>query len=150
MNPRLLFTALIVAGLLAIPAGRALTDLDQARRWRDTTRASAMAVLAAPIAVPAAAFPANDANDARRRLAARVHSAATQGGVLVEAIGSDPSQGSALAALTLRASGPEKAVLAFVDTLERAEQPVRLTAWQLTPVPGGIRLVGRLVAPWRG
>ncbi|WP_230769274.1 hypothetical protein [Sphingomonas sp. Leaf4] len=150
MNPRPILAAVALAAVLALPAVRALADLDRARGWRDTMRAAATAPPPPPVAVPAAAFPANDAADARRRLAARVQAAARSGGVLVEAIGSDGPRPPALATLTLRASGPEKAMLAFVDTLERGERPVRLHRWQLTPVPGGIRLIGRVVAPWRG
>ncbi len=150
MMRRLPLLVLLAALLLAIPAARTLGDLRAARHDRAVARAGAAAGAPGPVVAPAAAFPATDASDARRRLAARVRAAAVQGGVLVEAIGDDRDVPPALAALTLRASGPEKAVLAFVDTLERAGEPVRLRSWRLTPAPGGIRIDARMVAPWRG
>lgn len=149
MNPRLPLIALGIAALLAVPTAGALTDLVTARTDRDTARADA-ASAPRPVAVAAAAFPADDAADARRRLATRIRADAAHGGVLIESLAADPAAPTALAALTLRASGSEKAVLALADALERGGPPVRMAAWRLTSAPGGVRLDARLVAPWRG
>ncbi len=142
--------ALLVAALLLWPAMRGVAALDAARAAHATAAADLARGAAQPVAIPAVAFPADDAQDARRRLAARIRGAATRGGVLVEAITSDPAVPGALAALRISASGPEKAVLAFADTLERDAMPVRFHGWRLVPTPGGVRLDARAVAPWRG
>jgi len=149
MKPALPLIGALAALALSIPAARALDDMAEARRARATAQAVAAAGMPGPIA-PAAAFPADDAADARRRLAARLRGDAARGGVLIESIGGDPATPAALAGLTVRVSGPEKAVIAFTDGLERAQVPVRLVGWRLTPAPGGVRLDARIVAPWRG
>lgn len=149
MKPVLPLIGALVALALSIPAARALDEMADARRARATAQAVVAAGMPGPIA-PAAAFPADDAADARRRLAARIRADAARGGVLIESIGGDSATPAALAGLTLRASGPEKAVVAFTDALERSEVPVRLLGWRLTPAPGGVRLDARVVAPWRG
>lgn len=149
MTPRLPLIACGVAALLAIPACAALDDLADARAARDAARIETS--LPAPQVVTAdAAFPADDAADARARLAARIRADAARGGVLVEALTPDPAAPAPLTALTLRASGSEKAVVAFADTLERARPAIRMRAWRLTAAPGGVRLDATLVAPWRG
>jgi hypothetical protein len=150
MTPRLPLIGVIAAIALAFPTADALRDLARARQDRDAARAALAQGRPGPVAAAALALPADGAADARRRLAARVRADAAQGGVLVEAIAADTAVPDALAALTLRASGPEKAVVAFADTLERGRRPVRLLAWRMTPAPGGVRLDARLVAPWRG
>ncbi len=149
MTPRLPLIALGCALLLAIPAAGALRDLTAARQARAMARADGASV-PGPVAVASTAFPANDAADARARLTARIRADAAQGGVLIESIASDAAAPAPLAAVTLRASGSEKAVLAFADALERSGQPVRMATWRLTAAPGGVRLDARLVAPWRG
>lgn len=150
MKPLLPLVGVMIALPLSIPAARALQDMTDARRARTTAQAIVTAGMPGPIAPAATAFPADDAADARRRLAARIRADAARGGVLIESIGGDPATPAALAGLTLRASGPEKAVVAFTDGLERSEVPVRLIGWRLTPAPGGVRLDARVVAPWRG
>lgn len=142
--------SLLVAALMLWPAMRAVTALDAARAARTTAAADLAGGTVPPVAAPAASFPADDARDARRRLARRLRGVATQGGVLIEAMANDPSAPPTLAALRFSVSGPEKAVLAFADTLERDANPVRFRSWRLIPTPGGVRLDAQAVAPWRG
>ncbi|MGN5374888.1 hypothetical protein [Sphingomonas hankookensis] len=149
MTPRLPLIALGVAALLVLPTRAALHDLATARADRDAARTGA-AMPAAAIAAASAAFPADSVADARARLAARVRADAARGGVLIETLGADTAAPASLAVLTLRASGSEKAVLAFADALERGNPVVRMAQWRLTAAPGGVRLDARLVAPWRG
>ena len=79
-------------------------------------------------------------------LASRIRADAKQGGVLVEEI-AERRDGVALIRLRLRLSGPEKAVIALADSLERGSPLVRLRIWRLLPLPGGgVRLVGEAVA----
>lgn len=149
MSPRLPLIALGIAALLAVPTAGVLAELAAARADRAAARAEAAAT-PAPVTAAAAAFPADDANDAARRLASRIRAGAARGGVLIESLTVDPAAPAPLSILTLRASGSEKAVIAFADTLERGGPPVRMAAWRLTAAPGGVRLDARLVAPWRG
>lgn len=149
MIPRLPLIACGVAALLAIPAYGALDELADARAARDAAGIEASAPTP-PLAAADAAFPADSAADARVRLAARVRADAVRGGVLIETLTADPAAPAPLTLLTLRASGTEKAVVAFADTLERARPAIRMRAWRLTAAPGGVRLDATLVAPWRG
>lgn len=149
MIPRLPLIACGVAALLAIPAYGALDELADARAVRDAARIEAGAPTP-PLAAADAAFPADSAADARARLAARVRADAVRGGVLIETLAADPAAPTPLTLLTLRASGTEKAVVAFADTLERARPAIRMRTWRLTAAPGGVRLDATLVAPWRG
>lgn len=149
MKPHLPLIALGLAGLLAVPTVGALDDLATARADRAAARADAAAT-PAPVTVAAAAFPADDAGDAARRLATRIRADAARGGVLIESLAADPAAPAPLAILTLRASGSEKAVVAFADQLERGGPPVRMAVWRLTSAAGGVRLDARLIAPWRG
>lgn len=149
MTPPLPLIACGLAVLLAIPACGALGDLAAARAGRDTARTDA-GTTTPPLVTADAAFPADDAADARARLSARVRADAAHGGVLVETLAADPAAPPALTMLTLRASGTEKAVVAFADTLERSRPPIRMRAWRLTSAPGGVQLDATLVAPWRG
>ncbi|KQM61888.1 MULTISPECIES: hypothetical protein [unclassified Sphingomonas] len=149
MTARLPLLAVAAAALLAIPACGALGDLTVARAARDAARIEASAP--APLLATAdAAFPADNAADARAHLGARVRADAARGGVLIETLGADPAAPPALTVLTLRASGSEKAVVAFADMLERARPAIRMQAWRLTAAAGGVRLDATLVAPWRG
>jgi len=140
----------IAALALLWPALAAVDRLGDARAARAAAAADLAAAPAGPVTLPAAAFPADDAVDARRRLAAQIRAQAVQGGVLIESIAGDGAVPPGLAALTLTASGPEKALIAFADALERGARPVRFRAWRLTPTPGGVRLDAQAVAPWRG
>ncbi|WP_294320043.1 hypothetical protein [uncultured Sphingomonas sp.] len=149
MIPRLPLIACGIAALLVIPACDALGDLAAARAARDAAGVEASATVP-PLATADAAFPSDNAADARARLTARVRADAARGGVLIETLVPDPAAPAPLAVLTLRASGTEKAVIAFADTLERARPAIRAQAWRLTAAPGGVRLDATLVAPWRG
>lgn len=149
MTPRLPLIACGVAALLAIPACDALDTLADARAARDTARAEADAP-ASPPATADAAFPADDAADARARMGARLRTEAARGGVLIETLAADPAAPAPLTRLTLRASGSEKALVAFADGLERGRPALRMQAWRLSAAPGGVRLDATLVAPWRG
>lgn len=149
MTPRLPLIACGVAALLTIPVAGALGDLTAARTARDAARIEASAPTP-PLATADAAFPADNAADARTRLAARVRADAARGGVLIEALAADTAAPAPLTLLTLRASGSEKAVVAFADALERARPAIRMRTWRLTAAPGGVRLDATLVAPWRG
>jgi len=149
MTPRLPLIACGVAALLAIPASGALDDLAAARAARDAARIEASTPTPL-LATADAAFPADSATDARARLTARVRADAARGGVLIETLAADPAAPAPLTLLTLRASGSEKAVVAFADTLERARPAIRMRTWRLTAAPGGVRIDATLVAPWRG
>lgn len=149
MTPRLPLIACGLTALLTIPTYGALTTLADARAARDTARIEASAPTP-PLATADAAFPADDAADARARLSARLRAEAAHGGVLIETLSADPAAPAPLVRLTLRASGSEKAVVAFTDALERNRPALRMQAWRLTAAPGGVRLDATLVAPWRG
>lgn len=56
-----------------------------------------------------------------------------------------------VAALRIRVSGAEKAVIALADALERGRPLMRMRNWRIEPIPegGGIRLIGEVVAAWQ-
>lgn len=133
---------LLVAVLLAPATGTALGALASARTERAT--------LAAQIAGPQGSPPpllvsgltlGGDAPS----LAANIRERARSGGVLVEAL-ADASSPGRLVVLRLRLSGPEKAVLALADSLERDAPLVRLRGWRLAGIEGGVRLTAEAVA----
>lgn len=150
MTPRLPIVGAIVAAILASPAADAVADLSRARAARDRAVATLARPVAGPVALPDAAMAADGAADARSRLAARLRAEAIRGGVLIEAIVPDRTGPEAIAVVAIRVSGPEKSVIAFADTIERTAPMLRLSDWRLVPAPGGVRLDGRVVAPWRG
>ncbi len=141
------FAGLVLAAILAPWTGASLGALAQAR----AVRAAAAAALAAPVdrTAPlqaALAFPAPGAPDAIRQ---RVERLARGGGVLVEAI-APAAAGAPLVAVTLRVSGPEKAVLALADAIERERPLLRFQRWRIAPAEGGgVRLSGILVGATR-
>lgn len=140
----------LVLALLAAPlTGTALGKLATARAERDALGAAARApARSAAILAPGLAIPAQDAAAARAAILARVQALAKAGGVLVEetnALEVPPG----LAALRIRVSGAEKAVVALADALERERPMVRFRAWQLVPIAGGVRLTGEAVAAWQ-
>lgn len=138
---------LVLAVLLAPWTGAALGALAKARAARAATMAAAAAPSAsAPILRPELAFPRGTASAAVR---ARIDRLARGGGVLVESV--TPAVAPApLALVDLRLSGPEKAVLALVDALERERPLVRFRAWRIVPAEGGgVRLSGTLVGAVR-
>lgn len=131
---------LIAIALLVPVTGSALGELATARADR--------AKLAAAAAAPEAARPAmvvqGQALGDPAALAARIRELARNGGVLVEAL-SEP-KGNGLIAVSFRISGPEKAVVALADALERDAPLVRLRGWRMIAIPGGVRLSGDAVA----
>lgn len=141
---------LIGALLLAPATGTALGRLASARAERDSLRAEAAAPAALPpLLGPGLALRAKDAAAARAMAAARVQALAKAGGLLVEDSAALAAP-AGVAALRLRVSGAEKAVLAFTDALERERPMLRLRGWQLEALPGGsVRLSGELVAGWQ-
>lgn len=80
----------------------------------------------------------------RAELARRVRMAAAQGGVLIERLAASPD------GVTIAASGGEKALLGFVNGLERGSPGIRFAAWRLGADPGGaaLRFEAEAVA-WR-
>jgi len=138
---------LLLAALLAPWTGTALGRLAKAR----AARASAVAAMAAPassapVLRPELAFAAADAPAAIR---ARVERLAHGGGVLVEAL--TPTAAPApLVMVQLRVSGPEKAVLALADAIERERPLLRFRSWRVDSAEGGgVRLSGVLVGAVR-
>lgn len=133
---------LLAALALAPATGSALGGLAKARAQRAEV-AGAIAASKAPVAplvAPGLATP-----DAAA-LAGRIRALAKNGGVLAEQV--EPAGGSgALIAVRVRLSGPEKAVVALADALEREAPLVRLRGWRLVPIAGGgLRLSGEAVA----
>lgn len=128
---------LAVALLLSPAVGNSLGQLEAARTERER--------LTRPPPEPAPLVASGLMSDAAA-VAARIRASAKQGGVLVEEI-AERKGGGALVALRLRLSGPEKAVVALADSIERDAPLVRLKAWRLLPLPdGGVRLVAEAVA----
>ncbi|WP_337847055.1 hypothetical protein [Sphingomonas sp.] len=141
----------VVLALTALPAARAVEALQRARQ----THAALAADLAAPprapvpIVAPGLAVAARDAAQARVLMARQIRSAAAAGGVLVERLDPAPS-GAGVAAVALRLSGPEKAVVALVDRIERNAPLTRFRSWKISALAnGGVRVEGELVAAWQ-
>lgn len=101
-----------------------------------------------PAVKPGLALAAPDGASARSLILARVNGLAKAGGVLVETVAA-VEMPNGVAAVRLRVSGAEKAVLAFADALERQRPAMRLRSWRVEPVDGGVRLSGEVVAPWQ-
>lgn len=139
---------LALAAALCVPMAAALDRLADAREHRGRVVAALAAPPPAPVA--AGALAAADRAAATRTLAAQVRTAATAGGLLVETLAAADPGAPGLAALDLRLSGPEKAVLAFADRAERGRPLARFARWRIAAGEGGsIRLDARLVAPWQ-
>jgi len=138
---------LLLAALLAPWTGTALGRLAKARAAR-AAAAAAMAAPAAgaPVLKTDLAFAGTDAPAAIR---ARVERLAHGGGVLVEALA--PTEAPApLVMVQLRVSGPEKAVLALADAIERERPLLRFRSWRVDPAEGGgVRLSGVLAGAVR-
>ena len=140
---------LIVALLLAPATGTALGQLSAARTERDRLTALAKTPADdAALVAPGLALGVADQAAGRAAIMARVRQLAKAGGVLVEET-SAVSAPDALAAVRIRASGQEKAVLALADARERARPLVRFRGWRVEPIQGGVRLIGEAVAAWR-
>ncbi len=137
----------LAAALLLAPAtGTAIGTLAAARAERARLAALAAEPAAEPvIAAPGLGLGADDPAAGRAAIMARVQGLAKAGGVLVEET-SAASAPAALVALRIRVSGAEKAVIAFADTLERGRPLMRLRSWRIEPIPGGVRLIGEVLA----
>jgi hypothetical protein len=132
---------LLLAVVLAPATGTALGTLATARAERAKLAQAVAAPEAAsgPLVAPGLALGGDAA-----ALAANIRARARSGGVLVEEA-SAVSAGT-LAIVRLRLSGPEKAVVALSDSLERDTPLVRLRGWRLVAIEGGLRLTGEAVA----
>ncbi len=142
---------LAVALLLAPATGTALGDLAAAR----AERAKLAAVAAQPAAPPPLLAPGLDLHAAdpaagRSAILQRIRGLAQSGGVLVEEASVAPAP-DGVVALRIRLSGPEKAVVALTDALERSKPLMRLRTWRIEPLTEseGVRLIGEVVAAWR-
>lgn len=142
-----LLSGLLLAALLAPWTGAALGRLAKARTARSAALAAAAAPAASgPVLRPDLAFPKPGAAKA---IGARIERLARGGGVLVESV-APVSAPAPLVMIGIRVSGPEKAVLALVDAIERERPLVRFRAWRLAPAEGGgVRLTGTLVGAVR-
>lgn len=82
--------------------------------------------------------------------AARARRIAKANGVLVERAAHAAPGGPGLAGVALTLSGPEKAVLAVADSIEREGTGARWRDWRLAGVGGGaVRLSGTVAVAWR-
>jgi hypothetical protein len=131
---------LAAMALLAPIAGNALGDLSVAR----SERTKLAAAVAAPETNRTAMVVQGQALSDPAALALRIRELARNGGVLVEE--ASPPSGTSLIAIRFRISGPEKAVIALADALERETPLVRLRGWKLVAIEGGVRLTGEAVA----
>lgn len=138
---------LLLAALLAPWTGTALGDLARVRAARNVAAgALAAPVVAVPPVQPDLAFPGPNAASLVRQ---RVERLARGGGVLVETM-APLSTRAPLMALSLRVSGPEKAVLALADAIVRERPLLRFRSWRIKPAEGGgVRLSGVLVGATR-
>lgn len=142
---------LIALVLLAPTTGTALGELARARAAVDAARVAANAPAARPVPLTAARLRAPGGNEgaAAAALTGRVRRLAAEGGVLVEQAAPVPG-GEGLVRLRLRLSGPDKAVIALADRIEREAPLTRFAAWRVAALPGGgVRLEGEAVAAWR-
>lgn len=142
---------LVALALLAPATGTALGELARARGAVDVARVAANAPAARPVPLTVAGLRAPGGNEAAaaRALVERVRRLAAEGGVLVEQAARVPA-GEGLVKLQLRLSGPDKAVIALADRIEREAPLTRFAAWRVAALPGGgVRLEGEAVAAWR-
>ena len=140
---------LLAALLLAPATGAALGKLSAARA--EHARLSGLAANPAaspPLLAPGLTLRVADIAAARAAMMSRVQGLAKAGGVLVEETSAAPAA-PGLAALRIRLSGAEKAVIALADALERGRPLMRLRRWRVEPVPGGVRLSGDLMVAWQ-
>lgn len=131
---------LLAAALLAPFMASALGELAGARG----ERAKLAAAVAAPESARTAMVVQGQALSDPAAPGLRIRELARNGGVLVEEI--SPPSGAGLIAVRFRISGPEKAVIALADALERETPLVRLRGWKMAAIEGGVRLTGEAVA----
>jgi len=137
--------------LLAPATGTALGKLARARGAAVQAQMAVSAPKAALVPMTAAGLraPGRTEAAAANGLVARVRKLAADGGVLVEQAAHTPA-GEGLVRLQLRLSGPDKAVVALVDRIEREAPLLRFATWRATALPGGsVRIEGEAVAAWR-
>lgn len=138
---------LLAALLLAPATGTALGELARAR----AARAAAAAPMSAPPALvaPGLRVAAASEAEARRVLANRIRTLSASSGVLTEQVA--PLRGGAgLVRLRVRLSGPQKAVVALIERLEREAPLMRLRGWEVRALAdGGLRVDGEAVGAWR-
>ncbi|MFN4095783.1 MAG: hypothetical protein ACK4GG_03345 [Sphingomonas sp.] len=140
----------IAAVLLVVPAVDALSDLWAARQQRATlaARLAAPPEPERPLVAAGLAIPAPDRASAARSLSARLRGSAASAGVLVETLTPTAPQ-PGIVALGMRLSGPEKAVIAWVDGIERGSPLTRFRSWRVSALAdGGVRVEGEVVAAW--
>lgn len=135
---------LVLAAALAPAAGTALGKLASAR----AERAKLTEELAAPESNAALVAPGLALTGGEDSMIARVRERARGSGVLVEEAKVLNGAGSLLV-VRLRVSGPEKAVIALADSLEREAPLVRLRTWKLEAISGGVRLTAEALASIR-
>jgi hypothetical protein len=142
---------LAVALLLAPATGTALGNLTAARAGHaKLAELAARPAAAPPLLAPGLGLRAADPAGARAAILLRVRGLAQSGGVLVEEASIAPAP-DGVVALRIRLSGPEKAVIALTDALERGKPLMRLRTWRIEPLTEseGVRLIGEVVAAWQ-
>lgn len=136
---------------LALPTAESVAGLVAARQIRTNLAARLVTPPERPpqLLAPGLAITATTPAEAARGIAGRVRSRSAQAGVLVE--GMRPIEaGPGLAGVAVRISGPEKAVIALIDGIERDRPLIRLRDWRATAIAdGGLRVEGEMVAAWR-
>lgn len=142
---------LAAVALLAPATGTALGKLARARTAAIEAQAAARAPTRAAVPLTAEGLRAPGGNEAAAAgaLTARVRRLAAEGGVLVEQAARAPG-GEGLVKVQLRLSGPDKAVVALTDRIEREAPLLRFAAWRANALPGGgLRIESEAVAAWR-
>ncbi|MCR5872382.1 MULTISPECIES: hypothetical protein [unclassified Sphingomonas] len=145
----------LVGGVLAgaalmLPGLEALSELWSARAMRSDLAAQITAPPEPlrPIVAPGLAIRAQDRAAAGRALATHVRGRAASAGVLVETLTPTAPQ-PGIVTLGIRLSGPEKAVIAMIDGVERGTPLIRLRWWRATALAdGGVRVEGEMAAAW--
>lgn len=137
---------LLGAILLAPQVEDDVARLAQVRRDRDALVVVAARPTAASVPL---VVPEFTGKGGARSMIARIRTLASGGGVLVEDASPLRSPVSGLSVVRLRVSGPEKAVLAMADALEREAPLLRFATWEVVALPaGGMRLQAEVIGPW--
>jgi hypothetical protein len=142
---------LVVVALLAPATGTALGKLSRVRAAVVEARAAARAPAKTLVPLTAVTLRTPGGNEvaAAGATAARVRKLAAEAGVLVEQA-ERISAGDGLVKLQLRLSGPDKAVIALTDRIEREAPLLRFAVWRASALAGGgLRIEGEAVAAWR-
>lgn len=142
---------LVAVALLAPATGTALGELSRARAAAFDAQVAVSAPVRAPVPLTATGLRAPGGSEvaAAGAIATRVRKLAAEGGVLVEQAARVPA-GEGLVKLQLKLSGPDKAVIALTDRIEREAPLLRFAAWRASALAGGgLRIEGEAVAAWR-